>query len=259
MFVPARLTSRENLIMAAFSVLYTINIAVSNLSLHLVSVPFHQVVRASTPLFTIFLTTVFFRARCSTRKMVSLLPVIAGVGFATYGAYDFTAWGLILTLLGTFLAATKTVVTNVIQTGTGGRLRLHPLDLLMRMSPLAFIQCVIYGWWSGELERVRTYGALEMTKGKAFALLINGMIAFGLNIVSFTANKKAGPLTMTVSANCKQVLTIAIAVVMFNVQITPTNGIGILLTLVGGGWYAWIEYLEKSRSRLSSKLVERTA
>ncbi len=68
----------------------------------------------------------------------------------------------------------------------------HPLDLLMRMSPLAFIQCVIYGWWSGELERVRTYGALEMTKGKAFALLINGMIAFGLNIVSFTANKKAG-------------------------------------------------------------------
>lgn len=62
----------------------------------------------------------------------------------------------------------------------------------MRMSPLAFIQCVVYGWYSGELERVRMYGALEMTRGKAMALLINGVIAFGLNIVSFTANKKAG-------------------------------------------------------------------
>lgn len=37
--VPARLTQRENLILAAFSVLYTINIAVSNISLQLVTVP----------------------------------------------------------------------------------------------------------------------------------------------------------------------------------------------------------------------------
>ena len=65
---------------------------------------------------------------------------MAGVGFAlvtnvivgshadkrhrTYGDYYFTAWGLILTLLGTFLAALKTVVTNLIQTGGGGRLKL---------------------------------------------------------------------------------------------------------------------------------------
>lgn len=130
----------------------------------------------------------------------------------------------------------------------------HPLDLLMRMSPLAFIQCVIYGLLTGELSRVQRYGALEMTRGKATALLLNGVIAFGLNIVSFTANKKAGvssrgffhcvaganvagclkPLTMTVAANCKQVLTIAIAVVMFNLTINITNGIGILLTLIGG-------------------------
>lgn len=67
------------------------------------------------------------------------------------------------------------------------------------MSPLAFIQCVLFGWYTGELERVRRFGALEMTSGKALALLINGIIAFGLNVVSFTANKKSGPLTMTVA------------------------------------------------------------
>lgn len=42
----------------------------------------------------------------------------------TYGDYYFTAWGLVLTLLGTFLAALKTVATNLIQTGGGGRLKL---------------------------------------------------------------------------------------------------------------------------------------
>lgn len=122
------------------------------------------------------------------------------MGFRTYGDYYFTAWGLVLTLLGTFLAALKTVVTNIIQTGGNGRLKLHPLDLLMRMSPLAFMQCVVYAWYTGELERVREFGATQMSRSKATALLVNGAIACGLNIVSFTANKKAGALTMTVSA-----------------------------------------------------------
>ncbi|EIW72361.1 hypothetical protein TREMEDRAFT_25821 [Tremella mesenterica DSM 1558] len=256
-FVPARLTQKESMVLAAFSVLYTINIAVSNISLQLVTVPFHQVVRASTPLFTILIATVLLRQKFSSMKLISLLPVVAGVGFATYGDYYFTAWGLILTLLGTFLAALKTVVTNLIQTGGGGRLRLHPLDLLMRMSPLAFIQCVIYGWYTGELERVRRYGATQMTRSKAIALLVNGVIACGLNIVSFTANKKAGALTMTVSANCKQVLTIALAVVLFDLHINATNGIGILLTLLGGGWYGFVEFQEKNKKRLG-KIVDKS-
>ncbi|KAI9638239.1 TPT-domain-containing protein [Dioszegia hungarica] len=249
-FTPARLTHRENLILCAFSVLYTINIAVSNISLQLVTVPFHQVVRASTPFFTILTSALLLGTRFTMAKMVALLPVVAGVGFATYGDYYFTAWGLVLTLLGTFLAALKTVATNLIQTGGGGRLKLHPLDLLMRMSPLAFVQCVVYGWYTGELERVRQYGATQMTRGKAIALLINGVIACGLNIVSFTANKKSGPLTMTVSANCKQVMTIALAVVLFDLNISITNAIGILLTLVGGVWYGMVEYRDKQR-RLS--------
>ena len=120
---------------------------------------------------------------------------------STYGDYYFTMWGLFLTLLGTVLAALKTVTTNVLQSGPGTRLKLHPLDLLLRMSPLAFIQCVVYSWFTGELELVRKFGATDMTKAKAVALAANGLIAFGLNVVSFTANKKAGPLTMTVAGS----------------------------------------------------------
>jgi hypothetical protein len=36
------------------------------------------------------------------------------------------------------------------------------------------------------------------------------------------------------TASCKQVLTIALAVVLFDLSISPTNGVGILLTLIGG-------------------------
>ncbi|GAA6059291.1 hypothetical protein JCM10212_006684 [Sporobolomyces blumeae] len=241
-FVQAKLTSKENGVMLLFSGLYTINIAVSNLSLHLVSVPFHQVVRAMTPLFTIALSIALYRKRHSRQTYLSLLPVVLGVAFATYGDYSFTPWGFFLTLLGTVLAALKTIITNRVQVG---RLKLHPLDLLVRMSPLAFMQCVFFGWWSGELDRVRVYGATEMTRQKAVALAINGAIAFGLNVVSFTANKKTSALTMTVAGNVKQALTIVLAVIIFHLRINFHNSLGILLTLFGGAWYAKVELQEK--------------
>ncbi|KAG1802076.1 TPT-domain-containing protein [Suillus plorans] len=257
-FVPAELTTAENLALVAFSVLYTINIAVSNVSLHLVTVPFHQVVRATTPIFIILLSIFFFGTRSSNHKMISLVPVMAGVCFATYGDYSYTTSGLMLTLLGTVLAAMKTIYTSILQSTPSPtspqprvnfvippRLQLHPLDLLTRMAPLAFIQCVFLAYLTGELSRVHTWSLYEMTPGNAALLGLNGFIAFGLNIVSFTANRAAGPLSMTVAANVKQVLSIFCAVVLFKLTITPTNALGILLTIAGGVWYAAIDYQEK--------------
>jgi len=58
-----------------------------------------------------------------------------------------------------------------------------------------------------------------------------------------------GPLAMSVAANVKQVLTVLCAVIVFDLTITPANGLGILLTLVGGGLYAAVEYHEKNGRR----------
>lgn len=98
---------------------------------------------------------------------------------------------------------------------------------------------------------------------QAAVLLLNGCIAFGLNVVSFSANGKVGALSMTVAgwssinfstvyalanhvpANIKQVLTILFSVSLFNLTITMTNALGITVTLIGGAWYAWVEYRSK--------------
>lgn len=271
-FVQKRLSTSDAKALVVYSVLYAMNIAISNVSLNLVTVPFHQVVRAATPIFTIILSSTMFGTKFTTRKVLSLIPVILGVALATYGDYYFTIWGLVLTLVGTFLAALKTIYTNVLQSSSPPttllsnskpksilatlhlvppKLAMHPLDLLMRMCPLAFIQCVFYAWMSGELKSVRDWSAHEMTWFGAAGLVMNGCIAFGLNIVSFTANKKAGPLSMTVAANIKQVLTVLFAVFMFDLNITSTNGAGILFTLVGGAWYGYVDYQEKRKRTFS--------
>lgn len=156
--------------------------------------------------------------------------------------------GFFLTVLGAVLASVKTIVTNRVQVG---RLKLNPLDLLFRMSPLALIQCVAYAYVTGELDQVVEFSSENMTYSLATSLLFNGLIAFALNIVSFTANKKTSALTMTVAGNVKQVLSIILSVIIFDYVINSTNAFGIILTLFGGAWYGHVELsLKNSAAQL---------
>jgi hypothetical protein len=108
-FKLSRLGRRENLALVAFSALFTANIAVSNLSLAMVSVPFFQTMRMLCPLFTILIFRVWYSRSYSTMTYLSLLPLIIGAAMTTFGDGDmsFSDAGFLLTILGVILAAIK--------------------------------------------------------------------------------------------------------------------------------------------------------
>lgn len=220
----------------------------------MVSVPFHQIMRSTTPVFTVAAYRLLFGRSYSTETYLSLIPIVLGVGMTTYGEYYFTLAGFLLTFLGVVLAVAKTIATNRIMTGS---LKLSPMETLMRMSPLAFVQALFISWISGELSgaagqasaavagRSAAIGAGLSPTGMLVALLGNGVLAFALNVSSFTANKAAGALTMTVCGNVKQCLTVLLGIVFFHVTIGPLNGLGMLVSLAGAAWYSMVELRAK--------------
>lgn len=127
-----------------------------------------------------------------------------------------------MTLLGAILAAIKTVVTNRMQTAG---LRLTALELLFRLSPLAVVQGLAMAYLTGELETLRIPLYDKRSTFISF-VLINAAMSFGLNIASFTANKKVGALSMNVAAMVKQVLSILLSILFWNLQINNTNALG---------------------------------
>jgi hypothetical protein len=163
----------------------------------------------------------------------------------------------LMTLLGVFLSSLKGVVTWMLLVGN---LKLHPFDLLRRMGFLSFLQCLLIAYVLGDwqdcerllmslqglsslmgfkLSSTWTLFSYEASASTllAVALFLNGLMAFFLNYVSFTANKKTSALSMTVAGNVKQAVSILLSVWIFHYVISALNGVGILLTLIGGAWY----------------------
>ncbi|PWN36464.1 TPT-domain-containing protein, partial [Meira miltonrushii] len=230
------------IIVFLYSTLYAANIAISNASLRLVSVPFHQIVRSTCPIFTLVLGFLLLSNKPQRSSLFALLPIVFGAAFACFGDVNATTFGFILTVLGTTLAALKTVVTNLLQA----------LELLEVMSALACVQCLLASQISGELQQIHFRFATNTSTDHfnwflPLLLIGNGFVAFLLNFVSFKTNKVAGPLTMTVVGNLKQVVTILLAFRLLHLQVQSINIIGIIVALFGTAWYGMLETSSKKR------------
>lgn len=250
-FKLSRLGRREHLALVAFSALFTANIAVSNLSLATVSVPFYQTMRMLCPMFTILIYRSWYGRIYSYMTYLSLAPLIIGAAMTTAGEMTFTDAGFLLTISGVVLAAVKTVVTNRFMTGS---LALPPVEFLMRMSPLAALQALACATATGEVGAFRELvnsGQVSVPTSIA-SLTGNGFLAFLLNISSFNTNKLAGALTMTVCGNLKQCLTVLIGIFLFNVSVDLLNGAGMAVTMIGAGIYSKAE-LDNKRERLEAQ------
>lgn len=79
------------------------------------------------------------------------MPIIFGVALTFYGDMEFTAVGSFYTILCVVLAAAKAVMSGELLSGD---MKLHPIDLVNKMCPLALIQTSMLCVASGEATEI---------------------------------------------------------------------------------------------------------
>eukprot|EP00040_Diaphanoeca_grandis_P000070 m.14266 g.14266 ORF g.14266 m.14266 type:complete len:323 (-) comp10066_c0_seq1:342-1310(-) len=245
--VPAAKLDWNGLIkMMLFSILFNVNIWISNYSLNMVSLAMHQMVRALVPGFTVAISFILLRKRYSPQVLISLGIIFFGVvTYSCKGEISYTLIGVVVTGIGGFLAALKGVLTNLFMVGS---LKLHPMDLLTYSTTFSAIQLLIaMTLFSDELSKSLDL-EYERDYDLILALCVNGFGAFSLNIVSFFANKKTDPLAMNIGGVTKQILGIVLGIVIFATPVTSFGLIGVCVTVVGIIMYARFQYIEKQQT-----------
>lgn len=106
-FKLSKLSQRDHLVLVAYSVLFSVNIFFSNYSLSLVSLAFFQIVRNTSPIFTVLLERLFFARSYQLATYIALVPIVLGAALTASGDFQFTVFGSIISIIGVLLGVVK--------------------------------------------------------------------------------------------------------------------------------------------------------
>lgn len=173
---------------------------------------------------------------------MAVVPIVIGVAMAFYGELSITSIGVFYTSLCVVLAALKAVVGGELLSGD---LKLHEIDLLSKMCPLALLQIGLMALLSGELSEIMGRWDELAASSAPQVILLSGVLSFSLNVSSFIANKVTSALTLCIAANVKQVLVVAFSTLYFGDPVSAINALGIMIVIFGSYRYGVASIADK--------------
>lgn len=205
---------------------FATSLVLSNKSYIYLSVSYIQMLKAFTPVAVLIFSFFSGLEKTSMMELYIVLIICIGVALTSVGESFFSWMGFTFQSLAILAEASRLVMTNLLMK----QLKLDPLSSLYYIAPLCSVfigvACCIFEVQDLPLDRM-------LTTDFAAIMLINGGVAFALNVAVVLLISNTSALVLTLAGIIKDILLVFLSIVVFGSPVTPLQYAGYGVALLG--------------------------
>ena len=198
-----------------------------NLNLAANSVGFYQLSKLACIPVTLLMEKVCYNRIPSLTVLLTLLPLLAGVGMGTVNDVTINFIGTMYALFAVVAAPVAQILTSNVQK----EMECGAMQLLHRTSPLIVVQIAM------ATPIFHDVGMIVENRPSWFItghILLSCALAFGVNVSNYMVLGLTSPVTYQVMGHLKTTLILVIGCITFKTLPTPSTAFGMFLAVFGG-------------------------
>ncbi|KAK8041180.1 hypothetical protein PG994_014187 [Apiospora phragmitis] len=244
--------------------LYSVSMVCSNLVYLYLNVAFIQMLKAASPFSTLVIAWLWGQEHPTTPMILKILVIILGVLVASAGEIHFSWIGFSFQLGGLVFESIRVVMIQDLMSGGGGddagRSTMDPLVSLYYYAPV----CAVTNFFVAWATEWPTFAWSNFVGAGPWVLVLNGLVAFLLNVSSVMLIGKTSGLVLHLTGILKNILLVVASVFIWGTAVSPVQILGYGTALTGFVFYksSWSDLKAgysswSARLRASPRLVER--
>lgn len=182
--------------------------------------------KAFTPVAVLIFSFFSGLEKTSLMELYIIMIICVGVALTSVGELYFSVIGFTFQSLAIMAESSRLVLTNALMK----QLKLDPLSSLYYIAPMCTffigIFCCIFEVQDLPLDRM-------MTQDFIVTMLINGGVAFTLNVAVVLLIGNTSALVLTLAGIIKDIMLVVLSIVVFGSPVTPLQYAGYGVALLG--------------------------
>lgn len=227
------------------ALLFAASIALSNLAVSYLTIPFMQMLKASIPTFSLLIGFLTGVESFNMKLLLSVMGVGAGVVIASIGEAEFVMVGFCIAVVGLVTEAARLVLTQRLLQGQD--IKFNAITGNYYTAPIAFATLAVPFYF---FESQRWLDTVDF-EDIGIHIIMNGLLAALLNISVFIVLTETGAVTYSIAGQVKDWLNILLAIPVFGNVVTPLQLFGYAIAV------AHVFYYKKLRAKMDAEKTQK--